>query len=189
MGFFLDHETCSVKTIKKRAKDSPSSARGREAVSWWRSTVVHTISVFEKPSSAPDAPNETFREQATQGGECIPFGSPKICFTSMPLTITNNPFTDPKCPLFCTSCCLTNHMEKSCTSVPIPSQKDGVKQGGIENLKKKKKKCWLPVKPLLFCFVASLSTKVLLCCMHWSPLAQAGRLAETVAPPWPGRTV
>lgn len=35
--------------------------------------------------------------------------------------------------------CLTNHIEKSCTSVPIPSQKDGVKQGGIENLKKKKK--------------------------------------------------
>lgn len=140
MGFFLNHEICSVKTIKKRAKDSPSSDRGGETVSWWRFTLVHTVSVFEKPSSAPDVPNETFREQATQGGECIPFGSPKICFTSMPLTTTNNPFTEPKCPLFCTSCCLTNHMEKSCTSLPIPSRKDGVKQG-IENLKKKNAGC------------------------------------------------
>ena len=72
-------------------------------------------------------------KRAAQGGEYIPFASSNICFTSMTLAISNHSFTEPKWLIFCTSCCLTNHREKSCTSFPIPCPKERVKQWKMEN--------------------------------------------------------
>lgn len=130
-------------TFKKRAKTALPQPEEENLLdlccilSPWRCPVIHVISVLERPRSVlmiflGDALDEPLKVGCTRG-RIHPLCFPKYLLYIRDFSHTNHPFTEPKWPVFFTSCCLTNHIEKSCTSFPIPCPKRRVKQGEVEN--------------------------------------------------------